>query len=76
MNNQYQIYAYIIPGTPYVRHRGCVRIHIFIRIVQVIAWYLKIPYILVHMYGTLVYSAWYQVVPACNSSYGWKLPGN
>ena len=28
------------------------------------------PYRIVHIYGALVYSAWYKVVPALNSSYG------
>ena len=40
--------------------------HVFYR-------WLYIPYILVHIYGALVYSAWYQVVAACNSSSGWNL---
>ena len=41
------------------------------RILQVNLWYLYIPYIFVRIYGALESSAWYQMVPACSSSYGW-----
>ena len=38
--------TYMLPGTPYVRHKRYVRLHIAIPIVQVIIWYFYIPYIL------------------------------
>ena len=57
---------YLFHGTTYVRHKGYVRIHISIRILQLIIWYLYIPFVPVHIYGALVYSAWCQVVPACD----------
>ena len=49
---------------PYVRYKGYVCIHILIRILQANLWYLYMPYIFVHMYCALVYSAWFQVVSA------------
>ena len=38
---------YMLPGTPCVRHKRYVRVHMFISIVQVIIWYLYLPYIVV-----------------------------
>ena len=61
---QQQIIRYIIPGTPYIRHKGYVRIYTFIRILPVNLWYLYVPYIFVHIYCALVCSACYQVVTA------------
>ena len=46
-----------------------VRTHSYIRTYYTL-WYLYISYTIVHIYCALVYSAWYQVVPACKSSYG------
>ena len=62
--------SYILAGTPYVRHKGYVRIHLFIRIVQVILWYLYIHTYLVPLHtlytGTYRYivrgTSWYQPV--------------
>ena len=64
---------HILPGTPYVRPKGYVRLHVFIRIGGVIIWYLHISHIFVHVYGNLVYSALYQVVATCSSSFGWNV---
>ena len=66
------MYAYILPDTPYARHNGYVRIHTFVRILQVMLWYPYIPFIIVSICCALVYSAWYQVLPACESSTGWN----
>ena len=67
-NHQHQRNAFILHGTPYVRHKGYVRIHILISILQVNLWHQYIPYIIVlrSIYTVLSYivrgTRWYQPV--------------
>ena len=64
---QQQIITY--PPKYAMRTSQRVRTHSYIRTYYTL-WYLYISYTIVHIYCALVYSAWYQVVPACKSSYG------
>ena len=51
--------SYILPGTPYVRHKGYVRIPIFIRVVKVIFWDLSMHrYLATYSIFSYIYNAY------------------